>query len=500
MNEPTQKSFETNTKNPDFQKQIDAITDRSLSPENIDSYADEALEDLVEVVRNVTAAYAHEPTIVHETGADQEHAAFSYFGMNADQIEATLDHVADLSEEIAALDDFIKTHANNGSNVVTPPSAMERAVIAGSGLFEEKAQIPRLKTVLLLLKHQFGIDLEDEAQICIIPGKVTSDMMRQTPYNLIDLPVLDRMIDVCDEKENKTFVFDRVRILALSLDADLVAQMSKKELDSLIAEDPTIGRGVVYHETTYVDRINDLLNDGLSRKDDVAVLTKYKMDRLLKPSRNYVDHKPEGSVTLAEAAEICNRSLTTLQVRVRRLEADPESDFGVVNWLKSSGSNPMRILSREQLDALVRVDRTPFFDHLPAGYITATDLASRLGLSFNGMDQRLTKLAKNPNFGEVQFCRRPEKSNKLERILSLNQQEMIEGDELNVVTEIPEGYVTLEEFAIEQGLPGKNTVSSRINKKKAKGIVFNFLRYREMGRKGKPLILLSPSDQVILSQ
>jgi len=282
MNEPLDRSHETNTTTTDFYERINAISNRRLTPDNIDRYADSALDDLVGLVDDVIASYAVEQGAEHSGGIDQERAAFEHFGMKANQIELTLDHVADLASEIGALDGYIENNFNNGDVVVMPPGTLKVPLESGNGSFREKKIVPRLKTVLLILKRQLGLDLDDKNQINVVPGKVRPGMIRQTPYNVLDLPTLNRMVDICDEEGNRTFVFDRNKLIALGYSAEKIADCDKEELDHLISEYAAIGTGLVYDSKTFVIRIVQLL-DTLAEPVDSPLSDEESIDKLLIP-------------------------------------------------------------------------------------------------------------------------------------------------------------------------------------------------------------------------
>jgi hypothetical protein len=53
MNEPKPRSHEINTEKDNFQAEIDTILNRGVTPENVDTYADDALENLVDIIGEI---------------------------------------------------------------------------------------------------------------------------------------------------------------------------------------------------------------------------------------------------------------------------------------------------------------------------------------------------------------------------------------------------------------------------------------------------------------
>lgn len=137
MKEPTHRSHETNTTTPDFQKQIDAITDRALTPEDIEGYADRALNDLIAVVESVTDTYGDLPQPLVLTQSGQEAAMMRYAGLDSDVIESTLDHIANISQTINQLDGIVKRLTENPISEHVPPSTSNPRIEPGNGAFEK---------------------------------------------------------------------------------------------------------------------------------------------------------------------------------------------------------------------------------------------------------------------------------------------------------------------------------------------------------------------------
>ena len=90
-----------------------------------------------------------------------------------------------------------------------PPDSTPVPQATGSGTgMEKKGKRPKLKNLLVMLKSEFDIDPDDSEAVSIVWGSVDPNMMREEPYCQVTVPELDKVILVCDEYENVTFVFN----------------------------------------------------------------------------------------------------------------------------------------------------------------------------------------------------------------------------------------------------------------------------------------------------
>lgn len=241
---------------------VDAILSRRLSAETIDTYADDALNDLVELVQRATDAYKREPTVHFENGQDQETAAFGYYQLG--DVERLLDHIADKSEELRHLDDVI-AHVPVIDRVITPPDSGRSVHIQeGDGSYAEKKQQPRLKTLLFILGNEFGIDVNDSDQIRIEKGILPDDVMRRASYHMVDIPSLQRRVLVCDEVENATYIFNDNVLRQHDIDGDALLDLTKTDLNNLLEQDPLAGQRLVYSDAFVSDLIDTITDPSTS--------------------------------------------------------------------------------------------------------------------------------------------------------------------------------------------------------------------------------------------
>ncbi len=118
--------------------------------------------------------------------------------------------------------------------------------------FQLQERLKILYDTLLLL----GLSQPEDFQL--YEGQVTATMMRQTPYIIADIETLNRLVCICNEVGNKTFVFDRSQIIKQFGEDEYVetlANSTKNDLKTLIeqsAQDNTsgiIGTGFVWGKT-----------------------------------------------------------------------------------------------------------------------------------------------------------------------------------------------------------------------------------------------------------
>ncbi len=254
--------------------QLDDITTRPVG-EDIDQYTEEALNDLTGLVTDVLDAYGrHSP--LHGSlgsGVEEERAALAFFGLNPDTVESILDHLGYMGH----LDVIIAEITEHTAAVIVPPDSRAPLVVPG-GLkpFSPGALIPRLKTFLSCLKTNFGIDLRDRNQCRVIEGEVDPGMMREESYKVVLLPTLQRVVLICDEAENATFVFDS-SVLAGLPDGPTFEQlmhMTKDRLKELIQTTPHVGYRLTYrgeHFVGHMSALMDAIPDSTTRTEDLSV-------------------------------------------------------------------------------------------------------------------------------------------------------------------------------------------------------------------------------------
>ncbi len=95
----------------DFVGQMDQILNRPLTVSTVDSYAEHALSEVIELIESAEDVYSHQPTIAQRTHAATEDAALHYYGL--DDAAEVLDHLSEKDAELRAIDQRIAAVATS---------------------------------------------------------------------------------------------------------------------------------------------------------------------------------------------------------------------------------------------------------------------------------------------------------------------------------------------------------------------------------------------------
>ncbi len=282
-----------------YQQRFAEIIGRELDARTIDTYADDALNDLVALVEEVTVEYPSDDRQI--TGVEREQYALEQAELDDDAVETALDHINEIAHSIERLDALIAKKRRLVSTVIVPPELAEGTEIKPrDGSFEKvKERIPKLKTLLLLLEKSFDINIEDDEQVTITSGALRPHMMRQVSYDVVAVPRLGRVVLVCDEAGNTTFMFDTGVCDEYGITPEYLSELSKAELKDLIHGDASLG-GVIDYSKEYADHLLRGLtqafdHDNNERNEDDA--SKTPNAKLLQPRAELA---PEGVVTRSD--------------------------------------------------------------------------------------------------------------------------------------------------------------------------------------------------------
>jgi hypothetical protein len=273
MEQSTTTTPETNTEDSDFKEQINAILNRTLTPENIDSYGENALNDLIAVVSDVLREY---DTSVHPFRGEskqKEEAALARLGLDSDEIDATLQRISEVASDISGLDSLVESiRSGDAARPVFVPTQPGLTLQKGNGNYTAPKTIPRLKTLLFILHSNFSLNLDpDVGEVSVSPGAVKAGSLRVLPYEVVEAPSLNRMVLVCDEEGNTTFVFDTNALIEAGLNTPAVARMKKNQIHELLKTYPGIGSSQDYSDEftpNIISLLTDISEDGQSIESD----------------------------------------------------------------------------------------------------------------------------------------------------------------------------------------------------------------------------------------
>lgn len=354
---------EQNKQTSEFRARLEDITSRQLDAQTVDTYADSAFNDLVALIGDATKWADLEDSDL--SGQEKERRALSNLDVDPNVIEATLDHIIDVSDATHRLDRLITDKMNKTAGIVfvPPQSEATQPITLGDGSFEKpKENIPKLKTLLLLLQKGFDLNIEDPEQVNWYPGDVSPEMIREAPYWVIEVPSLSRMALVCDERGNATYVFDTAVCHGYGMDSSDLVEATKSELNKFIEEDPAIGVRLNYSRK-YAERLGQALIEPFDDMENTEPSTQID---ILKPK---APPAPEGYLSKRGIAKLME--LTGSEPVTRAISELGDSLGEVGSYFFGSGI-PAVGYSPDQIERISqRINIAPI---APPGYLSMRGL------------------------------------------------------------------------------------------------------------------------------
>ena len=375
-----------------------SVISTPLTVDTIDTYAQTALADLIDLSEEVTAEFRKTPDghTHFESNKELEDRAYAHFGLP--DITESLDYIDSVDQDIRGLDKVIgRVQAKD--KIILPPDAMANPIVPGNGEGIKKPNLlPRLKTLLFILERDYDIDLDDPERLQIELGVTTEDMIRGESYYAVSIPELNRTVLVCDEEDNATFIIDTEILQGLELTSEQLLGMTKSEINELLERHEGIGKKMIQsklwvkHMRAYLEQIKAQPLESNDESHDESYLMKFGSAFSENPDK-----------TLYSLNELCSSkneegvlpwSYTTLK--------NVAKDLGIEGWRASFSHkngigydawqvNQMRdelirrnLLDRKPEDMVYSineiastVDRQGFF---PVSYLTISSIAKQLGI------------------------------------------------------------------------------------------------------------------------
>ena len=365
--------------------------DNPLTLENTDTYVDDALGAVIKLVDDVVAEYDAQPgaewqQLGEANGKEHEDAALEYFGL--EDVEDILRHLEDKASQFAVIDQLI-AQTNKSSNVFVPPDSAPVPQATGSGTgMEKKGKQPKLENLLFVLMNDFGIDPDDSEAVSIVRGSVNPNMMREEPYYQVTVPELDKVILVCDEYENVTFVFNdewvREQVSANHPSENEperpLTDYTKEELSKLIKDNPGQGARIMATKNFTANLVNALKGGFSQQKLDKPVDTRY-----LRSSKD-LPPVPDGYATISEIGEELGVQEEKDKVAIRNVAIALEKQGKITRGTYRS-RNGRPILAFTEKDARLIVEETKRrAAPIPEGYVSVTKFAGEYQQRKGGHD------------------------------------------------------------------------------------------------------------------
>jgi len=371
----------------EYKGELAAVLARPLQPDSIDMYAETALVDLIKLIHNVTSDYQRQiGNVIFENNLSLESAAFEHYGLT--EVEGILDRVARKAEDIRLLDDVI-ANIPTQPHVITPTDAAKRVLGAGGEWIDEKAIIPRLKTILFILENDFNVSLEDTEQITMQQGVMKSEMLRTESYYLLDVHHINRMILVCNEEGNATFVLDTAILAKHSIDAEGVSKLTKIEIGDLINAHPEVGDRFVYTPNKFVHRMVTAFSEPFS--SDIKRFEQNKPQIEAETGRYFYEQAPIDIISVDSLSEMLGVERSAL-IWAEKLLEDQIGEIKKYRFgtrVQRGYSPNQQLLLYENLE-----QRGRLLEGLQEGYVTTPSMAEILGVDRTTILRAIERLDK----------------------------------------------------------------------------------------------------------
>lgn len=448
------KNNELDALKTEFAARLTAAVNEPLTLGNTDTYVDDALKKVIDLVDTVVDKYDAQPgaewqQLGEANGKEHEDAALAYFELEG--IEGILNNLDGKAEEFAAIDRVI-AQTNKSSNVFVPPDSAPVPQATGSGTgMEKKGKQPKLENLLFVLMNDFGIDPDDSEAVSIVRGSVNPNMMREEPYYQVTVPELDKVILVCDEYENVTFVFNdewvREQVSANHPSENEperpLTDYTKEELSKLIKDNPGQGARIMATKNFTANLVNALKGGFSQQKLDKPVDTRYL--RSLKD----LSPVPDGYVTINDIKEelgIDKKSGSMLQKIARELEEQEKITIGKYRNKRGFLALAFSKSAAQQIvDEWMSRTRS-----IPEGFVGVKYIADKADVSYHAVRHVAERLGlangKKPGAGRLVIFSRDE----ADKIIAYIRDRY----------SIPEGYVPVTKLVREdQQRRGRQDVS-----------------------------------------
>ncbi len=225
-----------------FAQQFHSVLYHPVTVETIDTFAEDALEKLITLNEAVVSAYTRDfPESDQYEGRELEDKAYGAYGLK--NLNEILDEIIAVRDTITQIKSALPQHIKTTSTIITPPDAPERTLDgSGAGTYESPRLFNRVLTLAYILEHDFDVKLADTEYLA---GSTTDSMMRQEPYVRVTVPELNRVVYVCDEEGNASYIFDTEGLEHVGVSIEHLDNSTKNQRNAFIRTTPTVGRRII---------------------------------------------------------------------------------------------------------------------------------------------------------------------------------------------------------------------------------------------------------------
>ena len=218
-----------------FKNRLDNIFNTQLTVENIQDFTNTAMNQLIGLIDEVKIIY-QKKTNSPLTGKELEDKAFEHYNLKG--IIKLLDKIQEKSEQIAGIYQYIK-EIGQINEVIVPPDKLDLTKITNGDIdWERKKIVPRLAMLLYILETDFNIPKEE---VNIVEGIVSNEQMRTEPYYRVEIDELNRLVYVCIEEGNVTYIFDQEKLKENNIEVELMDILTKQERNNALEQYPNLG-------------------------------------------------------------------------------------------------------------------------------------------------------------------------------------------------------------------------------------------------------------------
>ncbi len=443
-----QKPGEIKESERDYQARLNSILSTPLTAENIDSYADDAIDSTIELINDIIVDphYKWDITLAENKKETEDRILQEVLDTNVEDI---LNHIIDIKDDINKIDFKIAdSRKSNKDSVYIPPDKTTVNIVTNNGSFNQIYLLPKAKIALFILENDFEVDLDDPRQFNMNTGMVRPEMMRQTPYDMIEAPELNRAILSCDEIGNRTFVFDTEKLKEAKITTDFLLDATKTELDQIMKDYPKIGQSLVYSQN-YADRLKKALAN--IEEQNTNIEERPKETNYLKTAKK----APEGWYTLKGLKKELGIDTNTIKPKISNLQGKEYKDIsGHIN----------QHYNLEEIKNIPEIKKLLETPTAPEGWYTLWGLEKELGISTYAIKPKIS------NLQEKEY-----RDTRGHIIPHYNLEEIKNIPEIKKLLETPtapEGWCTLGGLEKELGI-GRNTIKPKISNLQGK-------EYRDM--------------------
>jgi len=224
-----------------FKQKLDQILYTQVTVDNIKVFADAALADLIKLNESVIEYYQDKNPDVEISGAALEDQAYAAYRL--DDIDEILTRITATQEQIKRVEFAVNNSLENIHVVITPPSD-EPTPFSGehSGTYEAPTVTNRLITLAYILEKDFDITTTDTTYT---KGITNGDMVREEPYVRVEVPFLERLVYICDESGNASYIFNTSILNMLEISVTDIDKMTKNQRNAFLRITPSAGQRII---------------------------------------------------------------------------------------------------------------------------------------------------------------------------------------------------------------------------------------------------------------